>query len=225
MAQLTLKPLWAAIASIVALSVVTAIKPANAFNVTSDFTVQMTSDAYENQGLKQGATAYGSFTYDNTNLIGIGSEYVSGSRGNLTLQFNFLNKAYTEQDDLNYLAQSYLYDYPAAFFADGKLLGLDFLVVPSTFQPPQSDLGFRIFKDVFYVGSTANFNSGTLAGTVSYGNGAAVPEPSAPDGGTLPKPEPSAPVNTAAVPEPSEVGGALVAFSCLGIWAMRKVKG
>lgn len=201
MAQAIFKPLRirAAIASILTLSVVSVIKPAHAFSITSDFTVQITSDAYENQGLMNGTLEYGSFTYDNANLTGIGSESVSGSKGSLSLQFNFFNKLYTEQNDLNYGVKSYLYDYPIAFFADGMLLGLDFLVVPPQFQPPQNDLGFRIFKDTFYVGATDNFNSGTLAGTVTYGD-------------------------SAAVPEPSEVGGAIVALG-LGIWAMRKVKG
>ncbi|XHX77213.1 MAG: hypothetical protein RBJ76_22655 [Stenomitos frigidus ULC029] len=198
MAQTLFKPLTT-IASIATLSAIAVIKPAQAFSVTYNFTVQMTSAAYESQGLMNGATAYGSLTYDNASLTGSSSEHVSTSQGNLTLEFNFLNKLHTEQNDLNYGSQVYFYDYPIAFFADGTLLGLDFLTVPALLQPSQDDLGFRIFRDAFYVGATDNFNSGTLAGTVTYGK-------------------------TAAVPEPSEIGGAIVALACLGIWVLRRAK-
>jgi len=208
----TFKPLCAAIVSLVTLSVITAAKPAHAFGVTYNFTVQITSDAYEAQGLLNGMTEQGSLTYDDANLTGIGSEYVSGAQGNLILQFNFLNKVYTERNDLNYGNNSYLYDYPAAFFTNGTLLGLDFLVVPSQLQPPQDAPGFRIFNNGFYAGATDNFNSGTLVGMVAYGIPAIGSEPTDPDD------------RTAAVPEPSEVGGAIVALSVWGVWARRKVK-
>jgi hypothetical protein len=184
----------------VTLGSILANKPVQAFSVTYNFTVQITSTAYESQGLMNGATEYGSLTYDNANLTGIGSEYVSATPGSLTLEFNFLSKLYTEQDDLNYGSDVYFYNYPVAFFSNGRLLGLDFLVVPSQAQASQDELGFRIFRELFYVGATDNFNSGTLAGTVTYGN-------------------------SAAVPEPSEIGGTILAFSCLGLWFLRRVKG
>jgi hypothetical protein len=199
MAQTLLKTLWTTIAGIVTLGSVVAIKPAQAFSVTYNFTVQITSAAYERQGLMNGATEYGSLTYDNANLTGIGNEYVSAAAGSLTLEFNFLNKLYTEQDDLNYGSDAYFYQYPVAFFSNGTLLGLDFLTVPSQAQLSQNELGFRIFRDLFYVGATDNFNSGTLAGIVTYSN-------------------------SAAVPEPSEVGGTIVALSALGFGIMRKAR-
>ena len=199
MAQTLLKPLWATIASIVTLGSVIAIKPAQAFSVTYNFTVQITSAAYESQGLMNGTTEYGSLTYDNTNLTGIGSEYVSAAPGSLTLEFNFLSKLHTEKNDLNYGSDAYLYDYPVVFFSNGRLLGLDFLVVPSQAQTSQDELGFRIFRELFYVGATDNYNSGTLAGTVTYGN-------------------------SAAVPEPSEVGGTIIALSALGFGIVKKVR-
>jgi hypothetical protein len=199
MAQTLLKMLWTTIAGIVTLGSVVAIKPAQAFSVTYNFTVQITSAAYERQGLMNGATEYGSLTYDNANLTGIGNEYVSAAAGSLTLEFNFLNKLYTEQDDLNYGSDAYFYQYPVAFFSNGTLLGLDFLTVPSQAQLSQNELGFRIFRDLFYVGATDNFNSGTLAGIVTYSN-------------------------SAAVPEPSEVGGTIVALSALGFGIMRKAR-
>ena len=200
MAQTLFKPLWATIAGMVTLGSILANKPVQAFSVTYNFTVQITSTAYKSQGLMNGATEYGSLTYDNANLTGIGSEYVSATPGSLTLEFNFLSKLYTEQDDLNYGSDVYFYNYPVAFFSNGRLLGLDFLVVPSQAQASQDELGFRIFRELFYVGATDNFNSGTLAGTVTYGN-------------------------SAAVPEPSEIGGTILAFSCLGLWFLRRVKG
>ncbi|MBD2078076.1 hypothetical protein H6F86_30145 [Phormidium sp. FACHB-592] len=200
MAQTLLKPLWATIAGIFTLGSVTVLKPAQAFSVTYNFTVQITSAAYESHGLMNGATEYGSLTYDNANLTGIGSEYVSAAPGSLTLEFNFLSKLHTQKNDLNYGSDAYLYDYPVAFFSNGRLLGLDFLVVPSPSQASQDELGFRIFRELFYVGATDNFNSGTLAGTVTYGN-------------------------SAAVPEPSEIGGTILAFSCFSLWFLRRVKG
>lgn len=199
MAQTLFKPLWATIAGLVTLSSVTVLKPAQAFSITYNFTVQITSAAYESHGLMNGATEYGSLTYDDANLTGIGSEYVSAAPGSLTLEFNFLSKLHTQKNDLNYGSDVYLYNYPVAFFSNGRLLGIDFLVVPLPSQPLQDELGFRIFRELFYIGATDNFNSGTLAGAVTYHN-------------------------SAAVPEPSEVGGTIVALSALGFGIIKKVK-
>lgn len=214
-AKVLFKPVWAAIVGCATLSFVTMIETAHAFNVTYNFTVQINSDAYETQGLSKGAIEQGSFTYDNDNLTGTGSEYVSPLKGNLNVSFKFLNNIYTEKDDLNYGSQVYSPDYPAVLFTDSKLVGLDFLVVPSQFQPPQTAIGFRIYNDTFYFGAADNSpeGSGSPVGTVTYSDATVSPEP----------PPPSAGV--AAVPEPSDFGGAIVAFSLLGVWAMKKVKG
>ena len=205
------------------LSLATTTQPAQAVNVTYNFTVQITSSAYEAQGLLNGTIEQGRFTYDSNGLKTYNGdslpetrdEYVSASQGNLSLTFNFLNNLYTEKNDLNYGSQLYTPDYPAVLFTDGKLLGLDFLVVPSRFQPPQSAIGFRIFKDAFYFGSIDNSpeGSGMPIGTVTYGDAASFPEP----------PPSSAGGDVAAVPEPSEVGGAIVG-SLLGLWAIKKAK-
>ncbi|MBW4695215.1 MAG: hypothetical protein KME27_25990 [Lyngbya sp. HA4199-MV5] len=218
----TAKLCCTAIASLISLGLVAVTKPADAFSVTYNFTVQVTSDAYESQGLLSGTTQEGSFTYNSDgltpykgdDLVETKDEYVSPSKGNLTLTFNFLNNRYLEKDDLNYGSEFYVPDYPAALFTDGKLLGLDYLVVPSQFQPPQSALGFRIYKDAFYVGSidSSSNGSGLLVGTVAYINTATLPAPPPPSNGV------------AAVPEPSEIGGAIVAISVLGFW-MRTAKG
>ncbi len=205
------KPIWAAIAGFTTLSFMAVSQPAQAFNVTYSFTVQINSDDYKTQGLSQGTVEQGYLTYDDAVLTGIGNEYVAPLNGNLTLKFNFLNNNYTEKDDLNYGNQSFITDYPAFLFTDGELVGLDFFVVPSKFQPPQNALSFRVFNDSFFVGGTDNFNSGDKVGTVTYSNMPVLPEPSPPSTGI------------AAVPEPSEVGGTIVA-SLLGLWAMRKVK-
>ncbi|MBW4474216.1 MAG: hypothetical protein KME45_28145 [Stenomitos rutilans HA7619-LM2] len=214
---------WAAIAGLITVGLLTGDKPAYAFGVTYNFTVQITSNAYEVQGLLSGMTEQGSFTYDTDVLtpyssIGVietsSEQYASASRGDLTLTFNFLNNIYTEKNDLNYGDKVYEPDYPAALFTNGKLTGLDFLVVPSLFQPPQNALGFRIYKDAFYagaIGSSASEN-GLQVGTVSYINAADIPAPPPPSTGV------------AAVPEPSEIGGAIVAASVLGFW-IKKAKG
>ena len=211
-ASVIFKPVWVAIVGLATLQLATTIKPAHAFNVTYNFAVQIDSDAYETQGLSKGTVEKGHLTYDNAALAVIGNdEYASPLNGNLTLEFNFLNSIYTEKNDLNYGNLSYAPDYPAFRFTDGKLVGLDFFVIPSQFQPPQKALSFRIFNDAFYVGGTDNFNSGDKVGTVTYSD-TAVPEP------------PPAGSGVAAVPEPSEVGGAIVASSLLGVWALKKVK-
>lgn len=209
------KPAWAAIVGIATLSLSTTIQPVHAFSVTYDFRVQINSDAYETQGLSKGTIEQGSFTYDNDNLTGSGSEYLSPLQGNLKLTFKFLNNIYTEKDDLNYGSSLYSPDYPALLLNNGELVGLDFLVVPSQFQPPQNAIGFRIYNDTFYFGATDNSpeESGSPVGTVTYGDIAVLPKPPLPGAGV------------AAVPEPSELGGAIVALSFLGIWVMKKVKG
>jgi hypothetical protein len=207
------KPVWAAIAGVTTLGFVAMSKPVHAFNVTYSFTVQVNSDAYETQGLSQGTVEQGSLTYDDAVLTGVGDEYVSPLNGKLALKFSFLNSNYTEKNDLNYGNQTFVTDYPAFLFTNRKLVGLDFFVVPSKFQPPQNELSFRIFNDAFFVGGTDNFNSGDKVGTVTYSDQAILPEP-------LP---PSAGGGVAAVPEPSEVGGAIVA-SLLGVWAIKKAK-
>lgn len=220
--ETTAKLCRTAIASLISVGFVTAIKPVHAFSVTYNFTVQITSNAYEAQGVLNGTTQTGSFTYnsdgltpyDADRLVETRDEYASPSKGNLTLTFNFLNNRYVEKDDLNYGSQFYVPDYPAALFSDGKLQGLDLLVVPSQFQPPQNALGFRIYKDTFYVGATGSSSSesGLLVGTVAYNNTATSP-PSPPPG-----------TGVAAVPEPSEIGGAIVALGVFGFW-LKKVKG
>ncbi|XGV95571.1 MAG: hypothetical protein ACAF41_22865 [Leptolyngbya sp. BL-A-14] len=188
----------------------TAVKPVLAFSITYNFTVQITSNTYEAQGLLNGTVEQGSFTYDDSQLTGIGSEYASKRQGNLALTFDFLNQTYIEKDDLNYGSNAYLFDYPVAFFENGTLQGLDFLVVPSKLQPPKDALGFRIFGNAFYAGATDNFNSGSLVGTVAY---------SVPTGGSNPS-DPNRSV--AGVPEPSEVGGAIVAAGCLAFFASKR---
>jgi hypothetical protein len=223
-AKVLFKSTGAAIVGFTTLSFATTIQPAHAFSVTYNFAVKINSNAYETQGLSKGSIEQGSFTYDtaglkpyptgdNTGSTGIRSEYVSASQGNLTLLFNFLNNIYTEKNDLNYSGQRYFTDYPVALFANGQLVGLDFLVVPSQFQPPQKALGFRIFNNDFYVGATDNNNSGNLVGAVTYSDTTILPDAPLPGAGV------------AAVPEPSELGGAIAAFGCLGVWALKKVKG
>ena len=220
-AKTIFKPVWVAITGLATLSFATISQPVQAFNISYDFTVQIDSDAYETQGLRKGATEQGSFTYDaaglkpyfvdgNAGASATRNEFASPSQGNLTLTFNFLNHLYTEKDDLNYGSRVYVPDNPAALFSDGQLAGLDFLVVPSQLHPPKSAIGFRIYKNAFYFGTTDNSaeGSGVPVGTVKY----AFPAPPPPGAGV------------AAVPEPSEVGGAIVAFSVLGVWAMRKAK-
>jgi len=193
MTKIALKPLFATIVGAAALSSTLTAEPAQAFSMTYDFTVNITAGTYS------GKSYAGSFKYDNANLTGSGLEFVSPTVGNLGIQFSFLNKSYTQLQD-----RDASLDFPRAYFQDGTLLGLSFLVVPPTSSP-----GFFIVpKNVpnlaagFYVGNTDAYN-GTLVGSVSYkprsGSGSC--------SGSSCQP----------VPEPSEIAGTVVAIGLLGL--------
>ncbi len=135
MTKTTLKTIFATILGATALSSTLNAEPARAFSITYDFTVDITSGTYS------GKSYTGSFKYDNANLTGSGLEFVSPTVGNLGIQFSFLNKSYTQQQD-----RDASLDFPRAYFQDGTLLGLSFLVVPPTSSP-----GFFIVPKMFRI--------------------------------------------------------------------------
>jgi hypothetical protein len=124
-------------------------QPAEAFTVTYDFTVTVTSGDYI-------GSYQGQFSYDDANLTGNGEESVNATQDNLSILFTFLGNTYTESDDLDFP------EFPQIYFQDGNLLGLNFIVLP-----PKATPGFYLFGTEFLVGNTDYFD-GTLVGNITY---------------------------------------------------------
>ena len=201
MTKATLHTLLASAVGAAALSLAVGAEPAQAFRVTYDFSLSIPTGDYA-------GTHRGSFSYDDTNLVGKGREIVNPTNDNLTVLFNFLGRIYTERDDADFFNTSN--QFPKVAFQDGRLLGLSFLVLP-----PTADPGFLFVSEGstvpgqpdpqpgFYIGSTP-FTFGTRVAEVNY---TLVSE------------------NSAAVPEPSEIAGSLLALGLLGIGLKRRQKG
>ncbi|MGA7932936.1 MAG: PEP-CTERM sorting domain-containing protein [Kovacikia sp.] len=172
---------------------------AQAFNITYDFTVNITSGTYSGNSYK------GTFSYDNSSLTGTGLESVSPTQGNLGIRFNFLHTSYTQQQD-----RDATLDFPRVYFQNGTLLGLSYLVVPPTANPGFFFVPENVPNLVagFYLGNTDAYN-GTLAGSVTY-NLQLSPGPS-------PGPGPCTSSSCPPVPEPSEIAGSLLAIGLLGL--------
>lgn len=88
----------------------------NAATLTYNFNVDITTGSLSNN------TYEGSFSYDDSNLTGIGLESV-GVDDELSVVFNFLGRTYTEADD-----NAASFNFPIAEFRDGNLVGLQYLV-------------------------------------------------------------------------------------------------
>ncbi len=91
-------------------------KSIEAATITYDFSVGVTT------GALAGNSYDGSFSYDDSTLIGIGGETV-GVEEKLSINFEFLGKTYTETDDNNFA-----FNFPQVEFKDGSLVGLQYLV-------------------------------------------------------------------------------------------------
>jgi hypothetical protein len=68
-----------------------------------------------------GATATGSFTFDDALITGVGDEFLTPLDG-LQVQFTFLGATFSESDDIDFP------EFPELAFTDGEIVGLDFLV-------------------------------------------------------------------------------------------------
>lgn len=91
--------------------------PAQAEIVTYDFTVSVS------RGSLAGNVFYGTFSYDDAFLTGLGQETLGTAEG-LTVSMDFLGDRYTELDDADYPA------FPVLVFDDGELQQLDFWIEP-----------------------------------------------------------------------------------------------
>lgn len=135
-------------------------KPTQAAVVNYNFGVNATSGSNPGQ-------YFGSFSYDDSLLSGVGEESLAINNGLLSLAFDYLGTTYTEVDDFDYPS------YPALSFQNGSLLGLSYVVEDQFFIGGDLDNpntgGTR-----FYTIASADFLSATQVGTVSYSR---VPEP------------------------------------------------
>jgi hypothetical protein len=193
MTKATLHTLLASAVGVTALSLAVQIEPAQAFRVTYDFNLSVPTGSYA-------GNYQGNFSYDDTGLVGKGREIVNPSNNGLTILFNFLGRIYTERNDVDFFNTHN--QFPKVAFQDGRLLGLNFLVTP-----PNADPGFLFISEGatvpglpdpqpgFYIGSTAT-SYGTRVADINY---SLVSE------------------NSAAVPEPSEIAGSLLALGLLGM--------
>ena len=127
----------------------------NAVSITYDFEVTIDSGSLDGQIFP------GSFTFENSSLLGSGEEFLSVS----DLSFTFQGVSYTEADS------------PEAAFLDSDFLGLNFSPDPSfSFIP-----GFFDLEEAFF---TYDFQTGADdagAGDISYiinSEMTGVPEPS-----------------------------------------------
>lgn len=198
MANAALTTLIGVVAGAAALLPAIDVAPAQSATITYNFEVNVTEGNYLGK-------YNGNFSFEDSVLTNNGDEIITQANGNLSLLFTFLNKTYTIQDELEFPA------YPGAYFRNGQLLGLSFLVVP-----PKSDPGFFFNGDKFSVGhriDSRNVYQGDLIGLVTYWL-----KPSDPP----PDPTPCEDDGScAAVPEPSG-GLASLGFLGLGLWMRRK---
>lgn len=137
-------------------------KPTQAAVVNYNFTVNATSGANPGQ-------YFGSFSYDDSNLTGIGEESLDVSNGLLSVVFDYLGTRYTEVDDIDFSTGLA----PLVSFRDGQLLGLSYLVENQFFISGDLDNPF-IGGNNFYSIESADLLSANQVGTVTYST---VPEP------------------------------------------------
>ncbi|WP_414752132.1 PEP-CTERM sorting domain-containing protein [Anabaena sp. CCY 9910] len=137
-------------------------KPTQAAIVNYNFAVNAT--AGDNPGVY-----VGSFSFDDSNLNGIGEESLDVSNGLLSVVFDYLGTQYTELDDFDYPTGVA----PLVSFQDGKLLGLSYLVEDQFFIGGDLDNPYT-GGNQFYSIVSADLLSANEVGTVSYSK---VPEP------------------------------------------------
>lgn len=132
------RKLQLALGALVTLGGASLASAGSVFNV--DFRVDIT------EGDLVGNTYYGSLSYDDGNLAGVGEETLGPLGGDeepegvLTFNFDFEGHTYTISDDLDYP------DYPMVDFTDGSVTGVDYWVIfadDSFFEISMSGTEFR----------------------------------------------------------------------------------
>ncbi|BCL35751.1 PEP-CTERM sorting domain-containing protein [Nostoc sp. MS1] len=131
-------------------------KPTQAAVVNYNFTVDATSGGNPGQ-------YFGSFSYDDSNLTGLGEESLDVSNGLLSIKFDYLGTQYTEVDDIDFPTGVA----PLVSFRDGKVLGLSYLVENQFFIGGDLDNPF-LGGNIFYSVESANLFTAIPVGTVTY---------------------------------------------------------
>lgn len=141
--------------------------PAQATSITYDFEVFVDSGPLVNE------TYSGFFSYDDSELMGAGEEFLDVS----TIAFNFLDTDFSETDDSSFFGSE------AAFF-DGDFLGLSFSVDFPVNNSFSFIPGFFSLDEAFFAYDT---EQGAGAGDVTYSKrpSTSVPEPGSTLGLTL----------------------------------------
>jgi hypothetical protein len=138
---------------------------AHANSITYDFTSDVTA------GALAGNQYMGEFSYDDTVLTGVGTEYVRPSVGGLAVSLDLEGTVYTEVDDFDYGDPN---QFPRLTFNDGVFEHLNWM-----FSSPFGTVHFTFFNDL--EGPVIEIGPDKV-GTVSYavrGSDGVVPEPNA----------------------------------------------
>jgi len=231
MARSALKPLLGAIVGATAL---TFVSPADAEAAVLRYGFDVTI----NQGTNADSTYQGTFEFDDSKLVPCvtSPNDLCATPGDNALKvvFDFMGKRYTEKSDVDYNGRPELRIPPLKFASlyfipTLKDQGLEPYVLSLLVMAPETQTNFAILGQVFSFGfpkysdpnqvSTAE-DPNFWVGSVKYTR---VPE--------LPPEYPSPcqtdpdSCNPAAVPEPSEIAGSVVAVGLLGIfWRSRRKK-
>jgi hypothetical protein len=173
--------------------------PAQAVTLTYEMTVDVAPGNYQD-------TYQGSFSYDSSDPLQSCPDLptftcATVAQNKLSVLFNFLGKAYSEKQDIDYE-----FGFPAVYFQNNTLTGLSLIVAL-----PPSDISFSILGKSFYSGFETYPDTLTpqgLVGSVSYKLQQSPPAPA---------PAPACPGDCESIPEPSELAGSALAIALLGL--------
>ncbi|MGK7927241.1 MAG: PEP-CTERM sorting domain-containing protein [Spirulina sp.] len=128
--------------------------PVRGATIAYDFTVEVFF------GPLSGNTFAGWFSFDDTNLTGVGSEVLDIPNDNLKIEFSFLEKTFDQDDESFEIYIDRTLPVPSVSFLDGVLEGLSYRVdeVRGTHLTPipdpvqdftilESGFGYRTWKD------------------------------------------------------------------------------
>lgn len=169
-------------------------------------------------GLNQGNHT-GTFRFDRSRMVtcpveGGSALCATPAAGGLSVLFNFMGRQYTHVDDVDYRTRNY----PAVYYFPN----LDIYYLSFIFLAPDPKNSFSILGREFYTNfsTVSKDDKGDLVGAVSYFR---LPSPN--PGNPSPCQQDPSSCQGAAVPEPTEIGGAVVAAGALGwLWRSRRKK-
>ncbi|MDX2229244.1 MAG: PEP-CTERM sorting domain-containing protein [Leptolyngbyaceae cyanobacterium bins.349] len=157
---------------------------------------------------------------------------------NLSLIFNLMGTTYTHADDVDY--QGVAADFPAVYYYPGlENTGTVPYALSYIVMPPKTNISFAVFDVRFFMGfpDVGQVATNPALGTVTYTRILSPAPPPLPPPPLPPAPLPPAPPDPSpceldpascyveAAPEPSEIGGTVLAAGLLGLfWRSRRRK-